>query len=246
MVGFLLHSLRRAKRSLLVERAYKTGSVTYMGLRVPVSRAHVPAPIVGQLLRNDYERPEIRAALSLVRPGDRVLELGVGLGVVGALVARSHESVRLTSFEANPSLIPYIKDLHAINGVTSIDLQNRILLHRPDRPSVPFHVNRYFPEGSLIPSEGTVAQVEVMTADFDEVVRDVNPTVLVCDIEGGEAELLAPADLSSFRALIVEMHPHQVSAERLTAIVRAALDAGLLLRLDLLSGTVLSFERPPG
>ena len=227
-----------------MDLAYRRGALGYRGLRVPVSRAHVPAPIVAQLVADNYERPEIEAALALVRPGDRVLELGVGLGIVSALVARCHETVRLTSFEANPALIPHIRELHAINGVKSVDLRNGILLHRPDRPSVPFHLHRYFAEGSLIPSGGTVAQVDVMTADFDEVVREVNPTVLVCDIEGGEAELLTPADLSAFRALIVEMHPRQVSARAITALVRAVLGAGFLLRLDLLAGNVLSFERP--
>lgn len=232
--------------SLSTELAYLRGAVAYMGLRVPVSRAHVPPPIVDQLLRDDYERPEINAALSLVRPGDRVLELGVGLGIVSALVARCHETVRLTSFEANPGLIPHIRKLHDINGVTTVDLRNRILLHRPDRPSVPFHLHRYFAEGSLIPSGGTVAQVDVLTADFDEVVREVDPTVLVCDIEGGETDLLSRADLAPFRALIIEMHPRQTSAEGSTALVRSVLESGFLLRLDLLAGSVLSFERAEG
>ena len=69
---------------------------------------------VRKLLRqNAYEAKESEAALRVVREGDRVIELGGGVGYMSTLVASKRNVASVHSFEANPNLIPYIRRVHA-------------------------------------------------------------------------------------------------------------------------------------
>ena len=84
------------------------------GVRVP----HSPFLNETRIRRIDearYEGEEITGALAVVREGDRVLELGAGLGVVGSVTALNARPAKVMSFEANPALIPHIRAMHVEN-----------------------------------------------------------------------------------------------------------------------------------
>jgi len=157
-----------------------------------------------------YEGREIAGALHVVRPGDRVLELGAGLGIVGGVVALNAFPLRVVSYEANPALIPHIRALHALNGIESvIEVRNAVLVAGPDRPStLPFHVRPSY-LGSSLDGHGArvVETVEVPTADLAGVMAEVRPDVMLVDIEGGELAILKAIDLDGVRAIVIEFHP---------------------------------------
>lgn len=166
---------------------------------------------IERLNAGEYEGPEARGALSVVKPSDRVLELGSGLGVVGAAVTVNCRPERMISYEANPALIPEIERLYALNGITHlISVRNRVLMAGDDRPeSVTFHVNGKSFLGSGL-QEDTVRNaqaVEVPTEAWEDARAELSPTVLVMDIEGAELDLLRHADLTGIRAVILEFHP---------------------------------------
>ena len=137
-----------------------------------------------QMSEGHYEGDKIAGALAVVRPGDRVLELGAGLGVVSAVIARSAAPARVLSFEANPALVPHIRALHALNGLENrIELRNQMLTSGPDRPGV------------------------ASGAALDEVLRAFRPDVLIVDIESGTPEFLEHARLHGIRAVVIRFHP---------------------------------------
>ncbi|MEM9909799.1 MAG: FkbM family methyltransferase [Pseudomonadota bacterium] len=214
----------------------------YKGLRVPVTGPHVILPIREQLYYDDYEVPEITAISKLIRPGDRVLEIGVGLGVVSALTSKSTPDLSILAYEANPDLIVPIKELHRMNGIQNIEVVNALLEQSPEATSKPFHIHQSFAESSLIESAGSVRQVDVPTEDFGAVLDRFQPDMLVVDIEGGEAELLIGADLSRFRAVVVECHPAVLPQERIDAIHDTFRSSGLTRRTDLEMGQVVVYE----
>lgn len=199
----------------------------YLGIRVPHSPFLNEARIA-RIAAGRYEGPEIAAALALVGPDDRVIELGAGIGLVGAVVAHQARPAAMMSFEANPALVPVIEDLYALNGLEgAITLKNQVLLAGPDRPEViPFHVRNSFLGSSLIENKARKSRaVAVPTADFETVRKSFRPTVLIMDIEGGERDLLESADLSGIRAVIVEFHPGAYGVpgmRRCKSILRAA------------------------
>src|SRR5690606_15260095 len=90
-----------------------------------------------------YEGQEIRGALHVVRPGDRVLEMGSGIGLVGAVVAANAKPAEVRSYEANPALIPHIQALYALNGLESvISVRNEVLVGGDTRPeTMEFHIS---------------------------------------------------------------------------------------------------------
>ena len=77
--------------------------MTFEGLRVPAS-PFVPEPRIRQIAAGKYERPEMRLGLKLVKDGDRIVELGSGIGFVGGYIALNKPGSQLRSFEANPNL----------------------------------------------------------------------------------------------------------------------------------------------
>lgn len=157
-----------------------------------------------------YEGEEIKGALDVVKQGDRVLELGAGLGVVGAVIAKNAQPDAVLSFEANPNLIPHIEKLHRLNGLEDVmEVRNQIVMAGPDQPDhVTFHLRTSFLGSSLIPNERRrTTPVEIETVPYDAIIKTFRPDVLIIDIEGGELDLLRHANLRGIRAIVLEFHP---------------------------------------
>lgn len=165
---------------------------------------------IERLNAGEYEGAEVRGALSVVKPTDRVLELGAGIGVVGAAVALNCRPEVMISYEANPNLLPAIEKLYALNGLTHrIKLRNRVLMADPDRPeTVTFYLKNSYLGSSLADSDKRPTRPVVVGTDSWEAMRaEIAPSVLIMDIEGGELELLRHANLDGIRAVILEFHP---------------------------------------
>jgi FkbM family methyltransferase len=199
-----------------------------MGVKVPPSSKLTPTRIA-RLNEGRYEGQEIAGILEVVGPDDRVLELGAGIGVVGAVAAHNGQPQQVLSFEANPELIDIIHSLYDMNGLDGrISVRNEILLSAPDRPeTIPFHIsNSYL--GSSLSVEGSrkAREVAIPTASFEDVRQEFDPTVLVIDIEGGELDLLRHANLDSIRAVVIEFHPNVYGIEGMKECKTILRDAG--------------------
>ncbi|TNJ47707.1 FkbM family methyltransferase [Phaeobacter sp. B1627] len=198
-----------------------------LGVKVPASD-FLTETRIERINAARYEGQEIAGALHVVRETDRVLEVGAGLGVVGAVIALNARPQKLLSFEANPELIPVITALHEMNGLVGrIEVRNQVLWAGADRPdTLAFHLRTSFLGSSVLNEGGRPSRVvQVPTADLAEVIDGFQPTVLVMDIEGGELALLDAMDLSSFRAIVMEFHPdaYEVAGmRRCKAILRKA------------------------
>ncbi|MFZ7093257.1 FkbM family methyltransferase [Primorskyibacter sp. 2E233] len=179
------------------------------GVRVPAS-PFLTETRIRRIEEARYEGEEIAGALAIVQRDDRVLEMGAGLGIVGAVIAVNARPAAVLSFEANPDLVPHIKALHQENGLQNkVELRNQVLISAPDRPeTVTFYLRNSFLGSSLIDqSSRRTRPVEVPTASFAEVRKAFRPTVLIMDIEGGELDFLTHADLAGIRAVVIEFHP---------------------------------------
>jgi FkbM family methyltransferase len=193
-----------------------------------------------------YEGQEIAGALQLVRPGDRVLELGAGIGIVGAVAAKNRAPARVVSFEANPNLIPHIRALYTANGLNDrIEVRNQVLVSAPDRPeTLPFHIHNSYLGSSLDGNPDRAREtVDIATADFDAVRREVRPDVLLMDIEGGELAILQHANLDGLRGIVIEFHPKAYEVAGMRACKDILRAAGFAPVKDFSSRTVWVAER---
>jgi FkbM family methyltransferase len=199
-----------------------------LGVRVP------PSPLLNdqrieRINAARYEGQEIAGALKVVRPGDRVLEMGAGIGLVGAITLRNARPERVLSFEANPALIPHIEALYRLNGLEDrIEVRNRVLVSDPKTPeSLPFHVRNSYLGSSLIDAEHRQTEaITVQTEAFEPLRATFAPDVILMDIEGGELEFLRHARLDGVRAIVIEFHPDAYGVEGMRECKRILERAG--------------------
>lgn len=200
-----------------------------MGVTVPMS-PFLHEKRIDRINGGRYEGQEIRGALHVIHEGDNVLELGTGLGIVGAVVAKNCRPAKLLSFEANPALIPHINALYQRNNLTDIaSVRNEILISAKDRPkSVPFYVHNNYLGSSLGGNANRAKEtVEIPTADFNAIKDEFKPDSILMDIEGGELEILENTDLSSVRAIVIEFHPNSYEVSGMKRCKNILRDFGL-------------------
>ncbi len=221
-------------------------TLPFHGLTVPMQGPHISKPVWKHVWRGDYEWPELRALAALMQPQDRVLELGLGMGLVSGVMARRHPAARFTSYEANPALHPRIAELHQANGITNVEVRSAILAPLSAGATRRFRIHRHFTESSLVAASADVAEVEVPVHDPAAVMSELRPDLLICDIEGAEEELIPALPLSGLRAAVIELHPQIVSRAGMARIFRSFLDAGLVPVVEQSFETVVAFERVAG
>jgi FkbM family methyltransferase len=233
--------LRRFLKNRAMRRAT---SVNVSGIEVSLLDEHIVPEIRRQIYLGEYEVPEITAARKLLRDGDKVLELGTGLGIVTAIIARNvGVSGKIRTFEANPRLLEPARKLFLRNAIHNVEAVHGVLIPGTTEGTRTFHFAKNFPEGSLrLPADAQGA-VEVSAIPLAQVISSFRPDVLVCDIEGAEAELIPALDASGLRAAVIELHPHRLSRQEVAAIYDNLARQGLYPMIECSSGTVVAFER---
>lgn len=99
------------------------------------------------------------------------------------------------------------------NALAGIKAFNAVLMNRtkwggPDE-NVDFYVSRDFWASRMaasIDDEDIVEVVQVPTLCLEEAIAAHQANFLICDIEGGEVDLLLDADLSGLDTILIETH----------------------------------------
>jgi len=94
------------------------------GIKVPFVPRIITPKIERPMRNSRYERGECAALREMLRKGDRVLELGAGVGLISTVAAMFEGIGSVTTVEANPELIPLIEETHRLNDVSPVDLRN--------------------------------------------------------------------------------------------------------------------------
>ncbi|MFW8592661.1 FkbM family methyltransferase [Cribrihabitans neustonicus] len=207
----------------------KTAKVlTCGGVNFPLDKSVLPRRVRVLLREGKYEAKEATALRKLVRKGDVVMELGGGIGYMSTLAATRTPAAAVHAFEANPGLIPYIRRVHELNGAECAQVHHGVL--GPQAGEATFHVRENLLASSLTPDAdaGPAEAVQVPMLDMNAEIARIRPTVLVCDIEGAEADLLPQMDLSGFRAAVIETHPQWIGKAGIRKVF-ACLDAAGLV-----------------
>lgn len=198
------------------------------GMRFPLDRAILPPRIRTLLREGTYEAKEATAVRKLVKEDDVVMELGAGIGFMSTLVATKTPAKSVHSFEANPQLMPYIAQVHAENNVTNAHVTNAVLGDQNGTAS--FYIRKNFLASSLDPMDDAedCTEVEVPSLDVNAVIKELQPSVLICDIEGAEADLLPKMDLTGLRGVVIETHPQWIGKIGMQKVFRCLDAAGLV------------------
>jgi len=209
------------------------------GVMLPVKHALVSPGIAREIYLGDYEAKEIEIISRRLAADDVVFEVGAGLGFLSAYCAKRTGAKRVFAYEANPELIPLIRQTHARNQVAPT-LTNALLANGDGERE--FHLENEFWASSAHRSGGR--SITVRQLDRNTELARVKPSFLIVDIEGGEAEFFAGADLSRVRKICVETHPDVLGDRLLSEMVADLVAKGFALDFSLIRKNVFFFHRP--
>ena len=188
-----------------------------------------------------YEHRETELVKKSIADGEVVLELGSGLGFMG-VVANSHVGcAQYVAYEANPKLIQIINNNMKRNNV-QFEVRNKLLFD--GRGSHSFYVTKAFWASSLIkPKHADFEEFRVESDDKNEIMKELKPSMLIIDIEGGEYAFFDDLNLSSVSKIILEVHPSVLSNLELSTMFRNILNAGFVWDFATFPGNVVYFHR---
>jgi FkbM family methyltransferase len=193
-----------------------------------------------QIYRGWYEATERGILEATLRPDDRYLEVGAGIGFITACACRRVGDENVTAYEADPELVEVAKATLRHNGYAP-EVVNAALGEGADE--VDFYVHEDFWESTLDPSQGGTPRRVPMRSLRAELER-LRPTYLLVDIEGGEVDLLAGALPAHVRAVCVETHHDVVGAEAISRMLVVLMNGGFTLDLMLSAVSVAFLSRP--
>lgn len=209
------------------------------GVLLPVKHALISPGIAREIYLGDYEAKEIEIISKRLATDDVVFEVGAGIGFLSAYCARRTGAEKVFAYEANPELIPLIRETHTRNQVAPT-LINALLAKGEGEHE--FHLEDDFWASSAHRKGGRSTTVRQL--DLNAELARVQPSFLIVDIEGGEAEFFATAELSTVRKICVETHSDVLGDRVLSEMFAGLVAKGFALDFSLIRKNVFFFHRP--
>ena len=158
--------------------------------------------IRSEICSGAYSADLVRLLPDAVKPGDRVLVIGAGLGTVSSLIAKSDGVERVIAVEANTELMPYLKRVHALNGVPWVETINAVL-GDGWKGRVPFFARHDIRTSSLLPDDCSWQHTMMVPCmDLNLILTEEQITLIVCEIPTASAQLQC-AELGSVERILV-------------------------------------------
>jgi FkbM family methyltransferase len=213
---------------------FVVGDIVIVAPKPPVSRS-----VRKSLRKNDYETAEIYLVRHLVCPGNTVLDLGSGLGLTSIVAAKASGNGRVVGYEADPVIAPLAEENARRNGV-HVEIRNKGIAEK--KGVCEFYVHPSFTASSLFPFKRS-KRILIEADAFRDVLNEIQPDVVICDLEGVEKEVFASANLSSVHRMVLEVHPQVISLLGVIKCVRDLAVSGFSLVEPLCVGQVFVFDR---
>ncbi|SMF73705.1 methyltransferase, FkbM family [Xaviernesmea oryzae] len=221
--------MRKLWRSLRKRILYVVNPSTIRidGIRLAVRKGDIPPGVRAALFRGLYENAERNLLLQVLKPGMKTLEIGTGVGFISLLATRICGEGNVLSYEANGTLEKIIRRNYELNGLRP-NLRMRAVT--PDGQPVTFFRNENIISSSVYDRKTEAEKVTVQSDAFAAIISEFDPVVLIMDVEGAEIELFQISDFRNLRHMIVELHPHIVGQDKITALVERLDKAGFAMR----------------
>lgn len=215
------------------------------GLRLAVPEALLNERIAAKLASGGYEAQEAHAAAMRLKPGQRVLELGAGIGYIASICARVTGPENVTTVEANSAMLPVIRANLERNGFGAVTLIHGAVggMAGGGAP-LAFDAGRSFWAGRIA-EEGAASQAlsEVPHLGLGALLAQSRPHVVIMDIEGAEANLFEAPWPMHVRHVMMELHPGRYGDAVIQRIVDCMSTSGLTYDPGPSRGRILCFRR---
>lgn len=222
-----------------VRMVRRARTIEMRGVRIPVD-GEFSSKVLADLYFGDYEAAEMRIVSKKISKEDVVLEFGGGLGLVSTYCAQLIGSERVFCYEANPAMIKVIKRTYGANRV--LPNLTHGLLGTEDGVAELF-VGDHFYGASTVSRVAGAKSVKVPSFSINPVIRNLGPTFLIMDVEGGERDLIPVIDFSGIRKMIVELHPGRIGEDGINLVRRRITEAGFSVDVAVSEEKILFVEK---
>lgn len=201
--------------------------------------------IAKKLASGGYEAHEAHAALMRMKPGHRVLELGSGLGYIASICAGVTGPENVTTVEANPAMLPVIRDNLDRNGFQAVTLLHGAVTGQSDGgDQIAFDPKKAFWAGRIADEDADPDKVvSVPLLPLASLLQKMRPHIVIMDVEGAEQHLFDAPWPSHVRGVMMELHPNQYPDTVIKRIVDCMSGSGLTYDPGPSRGRILCFRR---
>jgi len=224
----------------------KSEVISLHGNLFDMSHSRMTRQLIKALHYGSYELPEINMIKRHIKPNDRVIELGVGIGATSMVLCDLVGSESLCVFDVDERNISLAKRNFELSG-KQITCQYFALTSGPDQPRTIRIASSANPTSSAaadLNRSDQESENEVATLDFEHVIGEFEATALVMDIEGSEYDLLMKADgFASLKTIIMETHARHIGTEKNIAMLNRLTQAGFEVAESTADGEVLALRR---
>lgn len=220
------------------------------GLTISLPGSALRGSLEQALASGLYEHQEANALLAHLVPGDRFLDLGAGIGFLCALAARELGEAAVAGVEAGPETFDLARATLKANGLGGVRLIRGAVVGEagPETRQVEFGLRPAFWASALRGPEGWPGNAKVISVPARPIGRllaKLQPTVICCDIEGAELEVLSQP-LPGVRLVVVELHPAVYGEAGRRRIASALAAQGFAPEAKGAKGATVVFRRVDG
>lgn len=214
------------------------------GVRIAVAYRNWSSFMVRRVISENYESCERGIVAAALRPDDRVLEIGGGIGLI-ALTARTIvKDDDIVVYEANPALIDNIKKNFTLNGAEINVVNAAVVSDNEKAEKTSFFLHEDFWAGGLRDHTAGMKRIVVQAAKLSEIIAAHRANVVIMDVEGAECDILRTARLEGVDLLCLELHPQFTGQGDASAAIRRLLNLGFEIDLNRSRGEIMLFARP--
>ena len=218
--------------------------VELSGISISINEDIFSQKMITVIRSGNYERQEASALPNIIKEGDRILELGAGIGYISSLVARDPRVLAYRAYEANPMLIPVILNTHEINSIDNVEVINGVLTDNNLNSKSKFYLREDFWASSLSEKPWAFEEIiEVPNFSFSNEVETFKPTLIICDIEGGELDLFVKGELGRTERVYMEVHQEVLGRQGMKRLFDAMSEKGFHYDTWSSCGNVVLFHK---
>ncbi|WDI33125.1 FkbM family methyltransferase [Hyphococcus flavus] len=197
----------------------KPKTIVVDGTRIAIDYKNWSPFMTRRILSGNYELQERKALEQILRPSDRILEIGGGIGLTALTARKFTQDKNITLYEANPALIENIRHNFCLNDA-KISLMNAAIVSDDwEEKKATFFIPKNFWSGGLNNNTTDSEKIVVDAIKLRDAIKTHNANVLIMDVEGAECEILREADLTEIDLLCLELHPHYTGRAEAEALI---------------------------
>lgn len=229
--------------SAILTRFLRVAQFELSGVSLEVPDRLLTKRIRDKLEAGSYEANEARAAQLMIDYGDRVLELGAGVGYISTICAMLAGAQNVMSVEANTRLLNTAR-----TNLDRNDCEEAVLLHGAI-VGAPVKGDRVYLKGAhafWASSLGTPADKDAISVPalvLSDLLESHRPTVVIMDVEGAEADLFDAPWPETVRVVTLELHPSCYPDTVIKRIFDCLSASGLIYAPHLSRGAHVGFCR---